>query len=683
METQTTGAPAAALPEHAQAAAAPAPPIVATEATTTVVPSAAPPGYIPLTGLQLFAIMNRMAKATTASERETAEKAYELFLKFELAAASPGAARDEVCVPTGAPPGVSKQGDTALPEAALKGAVPPGLVSQATYVLLAAPPVQTNQEAADLPSAAQKGTTIPEANLEQLILHEEAMDVALPSRKRPATTDEDEPPASAPSSLHRLLQKKKQHASEGATDEEAAQEEEGEFVVPKRRHTARAKMLETVAPLQTTNSFAAVQDNNEDMETGQAPIKRAPAPPTITMQCEEDYNSFLQLFKDVLSLAVKTQGHDLLKTTVRSIDDYRRAMKLAHGGSYPGRDDDEAAIMTFCNIRKAAALPSSGQQESGEPPRASPVALQEFAVPATAASKGVAPLDSTTQEVDAPPVAPLAPMSQEEPLVSLLDAPSCAGDTPAVWTSAKTAHEATEIEAIDPPDANVAEAESRDADYDDARAPRKRRATTQDDSDTHSSTSDSARLRKKAPRASRAAAVAVGRAGASTPQSAAKALHPKRTQQPTATDAASRQPDGDGFVAPPRRHTARAPALQPPQPLQTTNAFAGANADEMEDDEAPLVPPQRKPPPPPPIVVQWDGAYKDFEQKLVRVAASTTLKAAGRDLYKVTVATHEEYRAVMDAICKDGLHCYTHPSEPLKLVKVQQQQQQQQKARTS
>ncbi|XP_049946913.1 uncharacterized protein LOC126443575 [Schistocerca serialis cubense] len=298
--------------------------------------------------------------------------------------------------------------------------------------------------------------------------------------------------------------------------------------------------------------------------------------------------------------------------------------KIAHGGSYPGRDDDLATMITSGNIRKAAALPSSGKQESGVPPRASPVAPQKIAVPATAASKGVAPLDSTTQEVDAPPVAPLAPMQQEEPLVSLVDAPSCAGDIPAVWTGAKTAQEATEMEVIDLPDANlaeaIAEAESRDADHDDARAPRKRRAVTHDDSDTHSSTSDSARPRKKAPRASRAAAAAAGRAGAS----AAKAPHPTRTQQPTATVAAARQPDEDGFVAPPRRHTAKAAALQPPQPLPTTNAFAGANVDEMEDDEAPLAPPQRKPPPPPPIVVQWDGEYRNFEQKLVRGAGTSS-----------------------------------------------------------
>ncbi|XP_049947014.1 uncharacterized protein LOC126452313 [Schistocerca serialis cubense] len=186
----------------------------------------------------------------------------------------------------------------------------------------------------------------------------------------------------------------------------------------------------------------------------------------------------------------------------------------------PGRDDDEAAILTFCHILKAAALPSSGQQESGVPPRASPVELQDFAVPVTAASKGVAPLDSTSREVDVPPVAPLAPLTREEP-------------------------------------------------------------------------------------------------------SAARARPSKRPQRPTAV---SRQPDEDGFVAPPRRHTSRAAVLQPPQPLPTTSTFTGANVDEMEDGEAPLVPP---PPPPPPIVVQWDGVYKDLQQKLERVATSTTIKNGG------------------------------------------------------
>ncbi|XP_046996763.1 wiskott-Aldrich syndrome protein homolog 1-like [Schistocerca americana] len=113
-------------------------------------------------------------------------------------------------------------------------------------------------------------------------------------------------------------------------------------------------------------------------------------------------------------------------------------------------------------------------------------------------------------------------------------------------------------------------------------------------------------------------------------------------QRPTASNAVSRQPDEDGFVAPPRRHTARAAVLQPPQPLPTTSTFPGANVDEMEDGEAPLVPPQKKPPPPPPIVVQWDGVCKDFQQRLDRVATPSTVNNAGRDLYTVTVAAHEE-----------------------------------------
>ncbi|XP_046987390.1 uncharacterized protein LOC124587232 [Schistocerca americana] len=352
-----------AASEHALAAASNAP-----------TPAAAPSGYRPLTAVELFVVLNRRANPKDASEREAAEKAYKRFIQYDLAAALPGAANEEVMVPPGAPPGVSTQEDTALPEAAPKGAEPPGLVTQATNVLLAAPPDQTTQEAVDLPTAAQKDPMFPEANLEQLLLHEEGMDVALPSRKRPASTDEDEPPASAPSSVHRLLQKKKQHAPEAATDEEAAQEEEGEFVVPKRRHTARAKVLEIVAPLQTTNSFAAVQDN-EDMETGQAPIKRAPAPPPITIQWQEDYESFLQLFKDVPSLTVKTQGRDLLKTTIAELTQELRSAKAASATAVdtasqttPPREKKFATVATQTDVpaEGEATLPKTDAEAQEE-----------------------------------------------------------------------------------------------------------------------------------------------------------------------------------------------------------------------------------------------------------------------------------------------------------------------------
>ncbi|XP_046986978.1 endochitinase A-like [Schistocerca americana] len=310
--------------------------------------------------------------------------------------------------------------------------------------------------------------------------------------------------------------------------------------------------------------------------------------------------------------------------------------KLAHGGPYPGREDDEAAILAFCNIQKAAALPHTRQHVSGVPPRAPPVASHDFAVPAVAASAGVAPLASTTEEVDVPPVAPLAPETREEPVAALAAA--------------------TEMADMDLPDANLAEAiaesERRDTDLDAPRAPRKRRAVTHDDSDTPSQTSEGARPRKKATRASRTSTTESGLTLAGSSRSTAAQKSTKTTRRPTRSPAASRQPDEDGFVAPPRRHTARAAALQLPTPLPTANTFAGVSDDAMEDGAAPPAPAQKKPPP---IVIQWAGEYKEFQQKLDRVATSATVKNAGRDLYKVTVSTNEEYRAVMDAICKDGL----------------------------
>ncbi|XP_049848190.1 uncharacterized protein LOC126311657 [Schistocerca gregaria] len=291
--------------------------------------------------------------------------------------------------------------------------------------------------------------------------------------------------------------------------------------------------------------------------------------------------------------------------------------KLAHGGSYPGRKDDEATILAFCHIRKGATLPYTRQQVSGVPPRAPPVESRESAVPAVAASAGVAPLASTTEEVDVPPAAPLVPKTREEPVATLAAA--------------------AEMQDIDLPDANLAEAiaesERRDTDSDAARAPRKRRAMTHDDSDTPSQTSDTARPRKKASRASRPSTT---ESGTTIAGSSASAASPR-----------------------PTRRTARAAALQQPTPLPTANAFAGASVDATEDGAAPPVSAQKKPPP---IVIQWAGGYKEFQQKLDRAATSATVKTAGRDLYKVTVSSNEEYRAVMDTISRDGLPGRNHRS---------------------
>ncbi|XP_047103378.1 uncharacterized protein LOC124722230 [Schistocerca piceifrons] len=182
-----------------------------------------------------------------------------------------------------------------------------------------------------------------------------------------------------------------------------------------------------------------------------------------------------------------------------------RMHKLAHGGDYPGREDDEAAMLAYCRIWKASALPGTGRQATGEPVGASPGA--QAASLATAVSQG-APQGPAVQEVGSHVAAPTA-LQHQEPVATPVSDPPCAKGTTAVRAVAKPAQEAAMItDDDDLPDANLAEAiadaDRRDAD--DARALRKRRADAADDSDVRSQASDTARPRKKAPKASRAAA---------------------------------------------------------------------------------------------------------------------------------------------------------------------------------
>ncbi|XP_047104753.1 mucin-7-like [Schistocerca piceifrons] len=140
-------------------------------------------------------------------------------------------------------------------------------------------------------------------------------------------------------------------------------------------------------------------------------------------------------------------------------------------------------------------------------------------------------------------------------MMTSVDAPSCTRGNSAVWTEAQSAAEATEMDAIELPEANLAEAipeaERRDIDPDDARAPRKRRAVTHDDSDNSSLTSDTAKPRKKASRASRASTTEAVKTVAGSSRSTAKPRPTTKTQPPPRSPAASRQPDADGSVAPP------------------------------------------------------------------------------------------------------------------------------------
>ncbi|XP_046986923.1 nascent polypeptide-associated complex subunit alpha, muscle-specific form-like, partial [Schistocerca americana] len=347
-----------AASEHALAAASNAP-----------IPATAPPGYRPLTPVELFVVMNRMAKAATASEREAAEKAYIRFLQYDLAAALPGAASEEAKVPPGAPPGVSTQEDTALPEAAPKGAEPPGVASHAPTALLAPPTVQASQEAADLPAAPHEDV-IPEANLEKLIHDGEAMEVSLPSRKRPA--DDDESSENTPSSAHRMpQQKKKQTAPEGATEDiEAAEEEEDEFVVPKRKHTARARKLEQVQPLPTANSFESAQIDTEATEEAPRPPKRV-APPPINVLWKDTFRAFLEKFSDGVSAPpkIKSLGREMLRITPANMDDYRATMSAADADVERHAQSSKAPAMP--QPQKARPQPTRSDSKHPQTPRTS------------------------------------------------------------------------------------------------------------------------------------------------------------------------------------------------------------------------------------------------------------------------------------------------------------------------
>ncbi|XP_049768097.1 proteoglycan 4-like [Schistocerca cancellata] len=425
------------------------------DTASTAGASCAPSGYRPISAVELYVILNRIAKPKTIEEKEAAEKAYEHFMRHDLAAALGQQPLIESFFPLSVLP------RSAIEESRKRGKAAKKVQSGVSFASVA------GGRAAEQQAPPRSERRLPTRNL------------------KPPTNPQPE--------------------------------------------TSAAGLPHCPTPTRVENGQAA--------PAAQTPVAKQCQPMFILMN------------------------------------------KLAHGGPYPGREADEAAIFALCKIQTAAALPHTRQQVLGVPPRAPPVTSHLLAVPAAAASAGVAPLVSTTQEVDVPPVAPLAPETQEEPVAALAVA--------------------TEMEDVDLPDANLAEAtaesERRDTDPDAARAPRKRRAMTNDDSDTPSQTSDAARPRKKAPRASRTSTTESGTTIAGSSRSIAKQKPTKTTRRSTRPPAASRQPDEDGFVAPPRRHTARAAALQQPTPLPTANAFASASVDALDDGAAPPAPAQKKP----------------------------------------------------------------------------------------
>ncbi|XP_049814042.1 uncharacterized protein LOC126260746 [Schistocerca nitens] len=125
-------------------------------------------------------------------------------------------------------------------------------------------------------------------------------------------------------------------------------------------------------------------------------------------------------------------------------------------------------------------------------------------------------------------------------------------------------------------------------------------------------------------------------------------------------------PDADGFV--PARRTARRMLSSTTPPTAVANSFDAL-------DDAPE-PPPRDPAPKkdshlPPVVLQFRPPYGEL-QKLLRswTTAVYTVKPAGRDLYRVTLRTADDYRRVTQEASERGIPFYTHASAPDKVLKI-------------
>ncbi|XP_049850547.1 microtubule-associated protein 4-like [Schistocerca gregaria] len=266
--TQAQGAAdcrAAGLPratEAALSAAASGPPRMTTLQSTADCAAVHPMRTSPLTPEQVYLVVHRLSRGIVYPEQEADERALRAFQQHLRSLGCE--VFEDVSVPSGASEETS---DTPF-------AVPSGA---------------TTEHATALP----RDSTIPEANLGEL-LEAETMDTAQPSRKRPAAAEEEDSAAISDSTC---MQSQKKKTPEAAAHSEADQGTDDGFVVPKRRHTARAKRLERVQPLPTANSFVDVPDEPEPMDEAEAPKRRAPAPPPITVSWKDTYQSFLEKFQ--------------------------------------------------------------------------------------------------------------------------------------------------------------------------------------------------------------------------------------------------------------------------------------------------------------------------------------------------------------------------------------------------
>ncbi|XP_046988625.1 uncharacterized protein LOC124594306 [Schistocerca americana] len=298
-------------------------PPASSDTASTVGASCAPSGYRPISAVELFVIMNRIAKPKTPAEKEPPpwhnSRKQPSFPLSEL----PRSAIEEVIVPPGALPGVATQDVAAPAEAAPNGVASPVLATREASALLIAPTDNYSEEAASAPVLAVQGLTdsdhpnptrhpttpvlleIPEANLGTLLSAEMSMEVQQASRKRPATSDsEEQTAATAPEGR----QTKKKAAAADAPTAPPAAEEDG-FTVPNRRHTAKPKRLEKVLPPPpaTSNRFAEATEDVMEAEPA-APARKQARPPPVVVTWDDEFMDLRRMSKEVVEKSYEQGG---------------------------------------------------------------------------------------------------------------------------------------------------------------------------------------------------------------------------------------------------------------------------------------------------------------------------------------------------------------------------------------
>ncbi|XP_046980440.1 titin-like [Schistocerca americana] len=648
-------------------AATSATPPAHSDTASTVGASCAPSGYRPISAVELYVIMNRIAKPETPAEKEAAERAYAHFVRHDLAVARaqqlqtessfplselPRSAIEEVIVPPGALLGVATQDVAALAEAAPNGVASPVLATQEASALLIAPTDNSSEEAASAPVLAAQRLTdsdhpnptrhpttpvlleIPEANLGTLLSAEMPMDVQQASRKRPATSDSEEQTAvTAPEGR----QTKKKAAAADAPTAPPAAEEDG-FTVPNRRHTAKPKRLEKVLapPPATSNRFAEATEVVMEAEPA-APARKHTRPPPVVVTWDDEFMDLRRMIKEVVEVKCPMDPNNSCLTAIEDVVTTDRTLSAATSATPPAHSDTASTVGASCApsgyrpisavelyviMNRIAKPETPAEKEAAERAYAHFVrhdlAAARAQQPQTESSFPLSELPrSAIEEVIVPPGALLGVATQD--VAALAEAAPNGVASPVLATQ-----EASAL-LIAPTDNSSEEAASApvlaaqrltDSDHPNPT----RHPTTPvllEIPEANLGTLLSAEMPMDVQQASRKRPATSD----SEEQTAVTAPEGRQTKKKAAAaDAPTAPPaaEEDGFTVPNRRHTAKPKRLEKvlAPPPATSNRFAEATEVVMEAEPAA---PARKHTRPPPVVVTWDDEFMDLRRMIKEV----------------------------------------------------------------